>query len=82
MFGNYADVGLAGDRTKNKELSAAMSRAWAAFARNGDPNHAGMPKCESYNLTNYATVIFDVRCKLAFDPGSEELDAWAGSPLH
>ncbi|HZT66687.1 MAG TPA: carboxylesterase/lipase family protein [Acidimicrobiales bacterium] len=40
-------------------LAEAMSEAWLAFARHGDPNHAGLPKWASYSLDERATMIFD-----------------------
>jgi para-nitrobenzyl esterase len=49
-----------------------MSAAWAAFARNGNPNHADLPNWASFNTTDRATMIFGKECKLVNDPNREE----------
>lgn len=72
------DVGMTGDRPDKQELAAAVSGAWAAFARNGDPSHPGIPKWEPYTMDNRATMLLDVPCRLEIDPAREELDAWKG----
>ena len=77
-FDNTDDVPLAGDRPDKHELAAAVSDAWAAFARNGDPSHPGIPKWEPYTIDNRATMLLDVPCRIEIDPAREELGAWAG----
>lgn len=77
-FNNADDVGMTGDRPDKQELAAAISGAWAAFARNGDPSHPGIPKWEPYTIDNRATMLLDVPCRLEIDPAREELDAWKG----
>jgi para-nitrobenzyl esterase len=81
VFDNTDDVGWVGDRPDKHELAAAMSNTWAAFARNGDPNHTGIPKWEPYSPANRATMLFDVPSRVEIDPYREELDAWEGIPL-
>lgn len=44
---------------KAEELSKEIAGAWAAFARRGDPNHAGLPPWEKYSLEQRSTMIFD-----------------------
>ena len=81
VFDITDDVGMTGDRADKHELAAQIRDAWAAFARSGDPNHSGIPKWEPYTTDNRATMLFDAPCKLAVDPGREELDAWEGIEL-
>ena len=76
VFDITDDVGMTGDRPDKYELAAQVRDAWAAFARSGDPNHPGIPKWEPFTADNRATMLFDTPCKLAIDPGREELDAW------
>jgi len=58
-----------------EELSRQISGAWAAFARAGNPNHAGLPKWDSYKLAHKATMIFDaVNTKQVIDPAKEEME--------
>jgi para-nitrobenzyl esterase len=40
-------------------LSRTMNRAWAAFARTGDPNHDGMPRWRPYETARRETMRFD-----------------------
>jgi para-nitrobenzyl esterase len=55
-------------------LADKMSAAWVAFARTGNPNHAGLPDVwVPYNNTRRATMVFNNECKLINDPyGSEQ----------
>jgi len=78
VFDNVDEALLTGDRSDKYELAAAMSEAWIAFARSGDPSHPGIPKWEPYTADNRATMLFDVPCRVEIDPAREELDAWEG----
>jgi len=78
VFDNTDDVPMTGSRPDKHELAAAMSEAWSAFARTGDPSHAGIPKWVPYTTDNRATMLFDVPCRIEVDPAHEELDAWEG----
>ena len=81
VFDNTDDVGMTGERPDKHELAVAMSETWAAFARNGDPNHPGIPKWEPFTANNRATMLFDVPSRPEIDPFREELDAWEGIEL-
>ena len=48
-----------GNGDEAKALADKMSRAWAAFARTGNPNVAGLPQWQPYTRQNGATMIFD-----------------------
>ncbi|MFC1535487.1 carboxylesterase/lipase family protein, partial [Thermodesulfobacteriota bacterium] len=76
VFENVNDVPLTGSRPDKYELASAMSEAWAAFARSGNPNHPGIPTWGAYTRENRETMIFDVPCRTEIDPAREELDAW------
>jgi len=81
VFDNTDDVPYTGERQDKHELEAAMSEAWIAFARSGDPSHPGIPKWEPYSANKRATMLLDVPCRLEIDPAREELDAWKGIEL-
>jgi para-nitrobenzyl esterase len=81
VFDIVDDVGWTGDRIDRYGLSAAMSQAWASFARTGDPSHPGIPKWEPFSANYRATMIFDVPSKLVVDPFRRELDVWEGIPI-
>ena len=80
-FDNAADVDMTGERPDKHELGAAMSAAWAAFARNGDPSHPGIPRWEPYTIERRATMLLDAPCRIEIDPAREELDAWKGMEI-
>lgn len=53
-------------------LSRQISDAWVAFARTGNPSHAGLPHWPAYTLAERATMIFDVPTSAAVnDPDGE-----------
>jgi len=45
----------------------AMSEAWIAFARTGNPNHPGIPEWPVYDLQRRPTMVFDVESKVVND---------------
>ena len=49
-----------------------MSAAWAAFARNGDPNHADMPTWPGFNPSDYPTMMFGETVRVVNDPNHDE----------
>ena len=62
------------------ELAGRMSDAWIAFARGGDPSHAGLPAWPAYSTDERATMIFDRgECHVEADPGADERSAWANA---
>src|SRR5215469_5455767 len=72
---------MTGSRPERYELAAAMSRAWAAFAHIGDPNHDGLPAWPAYDVQDRATMLFDVPSRSENDPRREERLAWEGMAL-
>jgi para-nitrobenzyl esterase len=64
---------MTGSGTDRYALAQRMSSAWVAFARTGNPNHAGLPNWVPYDNTRRATMIFNDECVLLNDPyGSEQ----------
>jgi para-nitrobenzyl esterase len=53
------------------ELEAATAGAWASLARNGNPNHAGLPNWPPYTTETRATMIFNTPCRVEDDPTKE-----------
>jgi para-nitrobenzyl esterase len=78
VFDNTDDVPLAGDQPEKYQLASAMSDAWIAYARTGNPNHSGIPKWEPYTLEKRNTMLFNVQSRQEVDPAREELNAWEG----
>ncbi|MEN9571450.1 MAG: hypothetical protein RL172_2681 [Bacteroidota bacterium] len=55
MTGGYKDAMLLADKVSN---------AWISFARNGNPNHKGLPQWPAYNAGNTATMHLDNQCQV------------------
>jgi para-nitrobenzyl esterase len=55
-------VGLS-PRPDTEPLARTISSAWAAFARSGDPNHAGVPRWNRYRPNRHDCMIFDLACR-------------------
>jgi para-nitrobenzyl esterase len=72
---------MTGDGPDRYELAAMMSEAWTAFARNGDPNHDGLPQWPAYDADKRATMLFNVPSRVENDPARDERLAWEGMPL-
>ncbi|MGI9260210.1 MAG: carboxylesterase/lipase family protein [Gammaproteobacteria bacterium] len=68
------DIGasMTGASRSRYELGHAMSAAWAAFARTGDPNHADMPTWPAFDPADYPTMMFGEDVRIMNDPNREE----------
>jgi para-nitrobenzyl esterase len=69
-------VGSGADR---QGLADRMSRAWVAFARGGDPSHAGLPHWEPFTATGRSTMMLNTECRLVGDPYRDERVAIAAA---
>lgn len=73
VFDNILQPGSrTGDGTDAQRVADAMSEALLAFARHGDPTHAGLPRWERYSLVRRETMVFDADSRLAHDPRGGE----------
>ena len=59
----------------------AMSQAWIAFARTGNPNHPGMPAWPTYDARTRAVMVFDAKTAVINDPRASERTVWEGRKL-
>jgi para-nitrobenzyl esterase len=60
-------------------LATAMSGAWVAFARTGNPSHPGLPPWQPFDPERRATMVFDQRPRLVNDPYGDERRAMAAA---
>jgi para-nitrobenzyl esterase len=58
-------------------LADALSGAFAAFARSGNPNHAGIPLWQPFDARERATLVFNNEPALVMDPHGAERRARA-----
>jgi para-nitrobenzyl esterase len=73
VFGTLdAPDSLTGSGADAQSVSRQVGDALLAFARTGNPNHAGLPEWRPYRLEERATMIFDLRSRPMNDPRSEE----------
>jgi para-nitrobenzyl esterase len=64
---------MVGERSAETEaLASAMSEAWLAFARSGDPNHRGIPRWQPYDLERRPVMLFDTPSRAVNDPHRDE----------
>ncbi|MCW0451726.1 carboxylesterase/lipase family protein [Xanthomonas sacchari] len=82
VFDNIRQPGSrTGDGADAQRMADAMSTALLAFARHGDPNHAGLPRWEPYSLAQRETLLFDTDSRLAHDPRGGERRLYAQVPF-
>ena len=53
-------------------LARNMAAAWVAFARTGNPTHAGIPRWLPFTATDRSTMVFNSETQLVNDPWGEE----------
>lgn len=81
VFDNIAQPqALTGTSAEAQKAADQMSDAFIAFARTGNPNHAGLPQWRPYELANRATMVFDAQSELVNDPRAEERKLFAQAP--
>jgi para-nitrobenzyl esterase len=68
---------LTGTGNDRRRLATEMSAAWAAFARTGNPNHAGIPRWDAWTPARWTTMVFDESTRALDDPWGEERRAIA-----
>lgn len=80
----FGTLGAEGSQTGTgadaRAASKAMQDSFVAFARTGDPNHAGLPRWPRYRLDQRATMVFDVRSHVENDPRKWQRELFARVP--
>ena len=70
-----------GEGADAQALSEQMSGMLIALARQGDPNHAGIPQWTPYGLERRETMVFDVTSRLEYDPRGGERKLYQRAPF-
>jgi para-nitrobenzyl esterase len=74
------DLLLGGVDDETRALSTATSQAWLAMARNGSPEHDGLPAWPRYTATNRAVMELGRTRQLLDDPNGAERAFWDSLP--
>ncbi len=77
-IGSKAGDAFAGGGPEAQELAARVMDAWAAFARRGEPGHAGLPEWPACDAERRATMLLGPTCALARAPEEARRRAWEG----
>ena len=79
VFNRFFNVDVPTLPKKSEEtvnLSENMMDSWISFAKNGDPNHNGIPEWPQYNIQERNTIIFDKTIRVWNNPLSKEREMW------
>ena len=57
---------------ESEPLSKQIAGAWAAFAKTGNPNHAGLPAWPAFDAQKRATMLFNTPSRVVNDPNREQ----------
>jgi para-nitrobenzyl esterase len=80
VLGTYAASpalrAFAGDGPDARRVAHAAMDAWAAFARGGDPAHAGIPAWPAYEASRRATLALGATCGVVLAPDEERRRLW------
>ncbi len=79
-FDNVTATGSRAQGPTAQGMADTLSKAFVALARDGDPNHAGLPTWDRYDLTRRKTMIMDVDCRMEDDPRGGERNLFAAIP--
>lgn len=81
VFGTLrAEGSQTGTGTEAHAASKAMQDSFVAFAKTGDPNHAGLPRWPKYDLAQRSTMIFDTRSRRQDNPRAWQRELFARVP--
>ncbi|MBK5222259.1 MAG: carboxylesterase/lipase family protein [Acidimicrobiia bacterium] len=71
------DIGGTPASAPRQRLADAMSEAWIAFARSGDPNHAGLADWPPFTVPERSTMILGRdACEAVDDPSRPTRELW------
>lgn len=81
VFGTIGAEGSpTGTSAAAQGASKAMQDAFVAFAKTGDPNHAGLPRWPQYDVTKRSTMIFDTHAKPQDNPRAWQRELFSRVP--
>ncbi|MEO7177756.1 MAG: carboxylesterase family protein, partial [Allosphingosinicella sp.] len=75
-----AEGSYTGTGADARALSRTMMKAFAAFARSGDPSAPGVPAWPAYRLPERSTMVWDRSSAAVADPRRWERELFARVP--
>jgi len=82
VFDNPDGRPMTGTDPARFDIAALMSETWIQFARNGNPNHEGIPQWERFDSATRHQMVFDLPPHAETDWDREERLAWRDVPVH
>jgi para-nitrobenzyl esterase len=79
VFHNIEGHPLTGSGPDSRRMADQMAAGWVAFAKTGNPNHAGIPDWPAYTPDKRQTMIFNQTSRVENDPWSELRAVWSES---
>jgi len=79
VFNSFKDPGmkaLVGNASNTENLCERMMDAWLSFARDGNPNHDGIPNWPTYEEKNRSTLVLGNEIKIANSLFDKERKVW------
>ncbi len=73
---SWGQMVAADDTPARRRMLKAFQSAFLAFARTGDPHHAGLPAWRPYDERNRAMMMFGDEIRLADNPIGPEIALW------
>ncbi|HEY2070796.1 MAG TPA: carboxylesterase family protein [Rhizomicrobium sp.] len=80
MFHNVRDPILGAGSPEGRLLADQLSDALLAFARTGNPNHAGLPHWPVFSSRDRAAMFFAAETHVENDPARELREFWTAMP--
>jgi para-nitrobenzyl esterase len=68
-------------QVERQALAEVVQGAWIAFARTGNPYHAGLPSWPAYEPEHRHTLVFDTPSFVQSDPMGTERSVWGDVPF-
>jgi para-nitrobenzyl esterase len=77
VFHNTDGQLITGTGADSRRMADQMAGAWVAFAKSGNPNHAGIPDWPAYTPDKRQTMIFNRTSRVENDPWGELRATWS-----